>query len=937
MGTAFPTARARLLTAVSGAVLLVALAGCDGSDKKQSSVEHYGKAVEYREKGDTAAALIEIKNALQADTKNGQAHLLRAEILMDSGDIASAEDELRAAGASGVPPIDWFGPLGRSLLMQQNFVKVRDLVAQNANGAPSIQAKGKAFLGGISMAEGNLSDARKSFTDALSQNGRDLDALLGMVQVEISTGGMNQAADWLSKARDVGSQDPEVDRAEAGLDAARGDQAALEAALRQAVTKKPANPFYRLLLAQTLVSNQKNEEADKQLEIVLKRMPSLPLANHLHAVLLYRSGKVKEADDIETGVLSRAPNMLDAQYIDGLAKYTLGQYAQAEHLLNGIKAGGPMGDEANFVRAAALLQLGRQQEGYRILQPLEQDLAGNPRYLELTATAARVNNDLPKSRDLYQRALVDDPKNLGILSQLASVKLALGDTAGGTATLERAIEVAPDDDQATGSLFAALLKDQQIDKAEELAKKVQTAHPTEPRGWVMAGMAYAVAGKKSEAIEEFQQALKRDPATSDAITDLAGIYLAQGRIDLARSTVEEGYKHAPKNASICAMGSKVEDAAKNPAGMQIWLERDIEIEPKSSSARVVLVEVLIQTDQPQKAVSVGLTGLQLTPGDPTILKALGQAYLAAKQPGNAATTLRDLVSVQPEGDNYYLLARTYMDLNDEPRLREALEQLVQKAPDYRPGRVLLARTLLDQKETIGRAETMIAALAAERPDDQDVIELQARAAIATSGPKAAIEILQNHLAVLKPRPRTLVLLLASAEWDAGQQDKAIQNLSNWAADHPDDASTRMTLATRQIQSKRYDDADKTLAEEIRVNPADWLAQNNLAWVLMTKGDLNGAQQQIDGARKLAGTQPDVLDTAGQIALARGDAAHAIDLLRLAASTGKAAPRTQVHLARALLAAGKGTDARDALKLAVANTPPGPEADEAKALLATIKN
>jgi putative PEP-CTERM system TPR-repeat lipoprotein len=937
MGTVIPTARARLATAASAIVLLAALTGCDGSDKKQSSADHYNKAVEYRTKGDSAAALIEIKNALQADAKNGPAHLLRAEVLIDSGDIASAEDELRAAATAGVPASDWFGPLGRSLLMQQNFVKLRDLVGQNANGEPSVQAKGKALLGDISLAEGNLAGARKSFEASLAQNDKDLDGLLGMVQVELRAGEPGKAADLLSRARAVAPREPEVDKAEASLDAVRGNQDAAEAVLRQAVDRKPDNPFYRLALAQVLVGNRKNEEADKQLSIVLKRLPNHPLAKHLRALILYQAGKFKEADEFETAVLSKAPNLQAAQYVDGLAKYTLGQYAQAEHLLNGIKAGDPMGDEANFVRGAALLQLGRRQESYQVLQPLEQGMAGNPRYLELVATAAGANNDLPRSRDLYQKALAVDPGNPAILTRLASVKLALGDRAGGTANLREAIEAAPDDDRAQGILFESLLKNKEFDQAQASAKKVQTAHPTEARGWVMAGMAYALAGKQNEAIEEFQQALRRDPAASDAVTDLAGIYLAQGRIDLARSTVEEAYKHDPKNASICAMGSKVEDTAKNPAGMQAWLERDLEIEPKSASARVVLVGVLIQTGQPQKAVSVGLTGLQLMPGDPTILKALGQAYLAAKQPGNAATTLRDLVAAQPEGDNYYLLARAYLDLHDEPRLRDTLDQLVQKAPDYRPGRVLLARTLLDQKETIGRAETMIAALAAERPEDPDVIELQARAASATSGPKAAIEILQNHLAAQKSRPRTLVLLLASAEWDARQQDKAIQALADWAADHPDDAATRMTLATRQIQSKRYDDAHKTLDEEIRINPADWVAQNNLAWVLMTQGDLNAAQQQIDGAHRLAGAQQEVLDTEGQIALARGDAPHAIDLLRLAASTGKTAPGTQIHLARALLAAGKATDAQDTLKAAIANARPGPEADEAKALLATIKN
>ncbi|HEV2673676.1 MAG TPA: XrtA/PEP-CTERM system TPR-repeat protein PrsT [Aliidongia sp.] len=937
MRTVFPTSRARLFTAVSGVALLAVLAGCDGSDKKQSSSDYYNKAVEYRAKGDSKAALIETKNALQADAKNNQARVLRAQLFLDSGDISGAEDELRAASTAGAPARDWFPLLGQALLLEQNFVKVRDLVNQNTDKDPAIQAKANAFLGEIALSGNNLPDARKSFSDALALNDKEVEALLGMAQVDARANALDKTADWISKARAIAPHDPEVDRIQAMLDSARGDQAAVEADLRKASNERPDNPFYRLMLAQALVSSQKDEEADKLLTAVLKRMPEHPLATHLRAVIRYRASQFKETDELETTVLAKVPNMQAAQYIDGLAKYMLGQYSQAEHLLNGIPPGGAMGNQANFVRGAALMQLGRREEGYKVLQPLEHDLSGNPRYLELTATAARANNDLPKSLDLFQKALAADPQNAAVLTQLASVKLDLGDVAGGTANLEHAIQVAPDDEKTIGALFQTLLRNKEYDQAQELAAKERTAHPTKPQGWVMGGMAHALAGKQDEAINDFQQALKVDPAASDAVNDLAGLYLQQGRIDLARAVVEDGYKHAPKNAAICAMGSQVESAAKNPAGMETWLERDLEIEPKSTAARAILVKTLIETNQPQKAISIALTGQQLTPGDPAILKALGQSYLAARQFSQAASTLRDLVSKQPDGDNYYLLTRAYIELHDESRLRDAVEQLVQKAPDYRPGRVLLARVLLDQKETVPRAETMIAALATEQPDDPAVIELQARAANLKSGPKAAVDILQKYKASKKTMSRDLELLLASAQWDAGDHDKGTQTLAAWTVDHPDDQAARMSLATRQIQGKHYDDAHKTLAEEIRLNPGDWVALNNLAWVLMTQGDLAGAQTQIDGAHKIAGTQPDVLDTEGQIALARGDAPHAVEILKTATGNGTAPAPIRIHLAKALIAAGKPKEAQDTLKTLIASAKPGSDLDEAKALLATIKN
>jgi putative PEP-CTERM system TPR-repeat lipoprotein len=937
MRTEFLNATGRLLTAASSVALIMALAGCDDSNKKQSSTDPYARAVAYQEKGDTAAALIEIKNALQADPKNGPAHLLRARILMASGDIWSAEDEARLASAAGVPAKEWFGLLGRSLLMQQKPVKIRELVAQSSNQDPEVQAKGKALLGNVVQSEGNAAAARKLFGEALALNGQDIDGLLGMVRVELVAGSPDKAAEWVSKAQAAAPHDAQVPAAEADVARARNDMVAAETALRKAVAEEPNNPFHRLMLAQPLISNQKTEEADQVLSSVLKQMPDHPLANHLRAVIRYQAGKFKEVDEIETAVLSKAPNLRAAQFLDGLAKYRLGQYAQAEHLLQGVDPKSGISEEASLVRGASLLQLGRANEGYRLLRPLESKLAADPAYLQLAAAAARANNDLPKSRDLYQKAASLNPQDSRLLTQLASVKLDLGDTAGGTSSLERAIEIAPDNQEALGALFANLIGNKEFDKAQDLAQKEQASHPTKPQGWVMEGMVQALQAKMADAIASFSKALEIDPTAADATNNLAAIYLSQGRIDLARSTVEEGYKRSPKQASICAMGARVEGAAKNLVGVQTWLERDLEIEPAAPGPRADLIQILIEMGQPQKAVSTGLTGLQLAPGNPIILRALGQAYLAARQYTEASATLRDLVSKEPVGENYYLLATAYLNLHDEARLRDTLEQVIQKVPDFRPARMLLARLLLDHKETVPRAESMIAALAAEQPDNPDVIELQARAANVKSGPKAAVQILQNYQAKQKEPQRNLVLLMAAANWDAGQHDKAMKDLKDWIAKHPDDSPTRMDLASRQITSKRYDEARATLGEEIRLNPANWVAQNNLAWVLMTEGDLNGAQQQIDTARRLAGTQPDVLDTAGQIALAKGDKPHAVELLKLATAAGTASMGTKIHLAQALVATGNTAEARGILKSALTNARPSPETDEARALLEKIKN
>jgi len=96
--------------ALVGAAGLLFAFGC----AKQDATSFLASAKDFMAKGDYPAAIIEIKNALQREPDNGNARLLLATSLLESGDAAGAEAEVRKAIAANAPDDQTYPLLARA-------------------------------------------------------------------------------------------------------------------------------------------------------------------------------------------------------------------------------------------------------------------------------------------------------------------------------------------------------------------------------------------------------------------------------------------------------------------------------------------------------------------------------------------------------------------------------------------------------------------------------------------------------------------------------------------------------------------------------------------------------------------------------------------------------------------------------------------------------
>jgi Flp pilus assembly protein TadD len=159
-------------------------------------------------------------------------------------------------------------------------------------------------------------------------------------------------------------------------------------------------------------------------------------------------------------------------------------------------------------------------------------------------------------------------------------------------------------------------------------------------------------------------------------------------------------------------------------------------------------------------------------------------------------------------------------------------------------------------------------------------------------------------------------------------------LERWVERTPGDARAWLLLAEAHERAGRAAAALPAYEKVIALEPNNVIALNNAAWIHNEAGNaraLDYARRAVDGAP----TAPPVLDTYGWLLLARGDVEGAVTELRKAALGAPDAPDIQYHFAAALVRRGESAEARGILEAILDNRREFTSREQAQALLAEL--
>ena len=397
-------------------------------------------AQKYLDEGKPAAALIEVKNALQANPDDAQARILLAKVYLRMGDAANAEAALLRARELGATGDDLDLMLAYARLSKGAF---QDVLTQTEGrtGAVSgtqrdlISARGDALL-----ALEKLDEARDAY-DRVLASGPHAMALRGKAIIAMMRQQPDESRKLLDQALALDPKNDEIVAADAEWYLRQGKPEQARDRFATAIELNPLKLIPRIGHVRASLSAGDTEGAVKEVEELRKLQPNSLLVLFQNSVVQLAAGNYEAAKNAADQILASDRYHAGAMNVAGSSAYALGLYEQAAARLTNYVQVVPQDKQARMVLAAALLRLKNAVSAKAVLQPLMESEPVDPRALALMGTAEALVGNNDAAIKYLDKASALSPEDQALRSQLGMVRIAAGDATKGVADLQQVIDL----------------------------------------------------------------------------------------------------------------------------------------------------------------------------------------------------------------------------------------------------------------------------------------------------------------------------------------------------------------------------------------------------------------------------------------------------------------------------------------------------------------
>ncbi len=879
--------------------LLVSLLLISCSEKPEALI---ASAKEYLAKNDNKAAVIQIKNALQADPNQPEARFLLGSALLAGGDAVGAETELRKALELKYPMERVAPKLAEALLTQGQPKKVTDEFSAVALTEPADLAHLQTVLAAAYGVQGNSDLAQKALDQALladpsyapamlmrarqKAGARELDVAMSIVDEVIAKSPKSFEA-WKLKGDILLYTQNQIDGA--------------LAAYLKAIELKP--DFLAAHAAVVGLQMQKGqlEEAGKQIELMKAFAANHPQTKYLQATLAYQQKDLKLARSLLQQVLLVAPTNVQTLQLAGVVELQLNSPGQAEvHLSKALQLVPTLPVARRFLAVTYL----RSGQTAKALDTLAPGLSGenvDPTLLSIAGEAYLQNGDVNKAEEYFAKAAKQSPDDARKRTSLAITHLMAG--AGDSAFVELQ-EIAATDSGTTAdmALISANLRRQDFDKALAAIDAMEKKQPGKPLASVLRGRTLLAKRDAAGARVNFDRAVELDPLYFPAVASLAALDLAEKKPEEAKKRFEALVVKDPKNSqALLALADLAARSGADKADVAKAIGKAIAADPTSTAPRLMLVDFYLRNKDVQLATSTAQEGVTAMPDSAEMLDALGRTQQAAGDINQAITTFKRLATLQPQSPQPYLrMADAYMASKDKAAAATSLKKALEIKPDLpsaQRGMVMLDVDAKNYQEAVATARTM----QTQSPKEPLGYVLEGDISSAQKNWEGAATAYRNGLA--KVASPELAIKLHSVLLAANKSADAERFSASWQKDHAKDAAFLLYLADGALARKDFKAAEKGYLNITQLQPNYPVAFNNLAWVTAKLGK-EGAIAYAEKAVAMAPNQPAFMDTLAVLLSDKGDYAKAAELQVEAVKLQADNPIFKLNLAKIHIKGGR---------------------------------
>ncbi|KQV49395.1 hypothetical protein ASC95_17495 [Pelomonas sp. Root1217] len=921
------------------AALLIAGAPTALAQDAAKASRFYEDALQRYEKRDIPGAILQLKNALQADKSQLSVHVLLGKALLADSQPAAAEFELGEAIRMGVNRAEVAVALVMALNAQgKQSQALEDPRLQPAGLPPGIQQQ---LMLERALAQSDMGDTKAalaSVLDARALNTSDVNSWIAEVPLRVRGRQFNEAHAAADQALKLAPDNAEALYQKASIFHANGQVAPALAGYERALKAQPKHAESHLGRAGLLIDLNRDADALAEVNELQTIKPNDPRGAYLRAVLAERANDAPTA----RAALKRITDLLDPvpiEYIryrtqllmlNGLAHYSLGELEKSKPFLELASRQQP-GSPLVKLLAQVALKEPNVNRAVELLDAYVKARPGDGQALLMLASAHMSQGRHSRAVALMQDAIKakDSPE---YRTALGLSLLQSGKATPAADELAKAYKSDPKQTYAGLALVTLYLREGQAPKALAVADTLARANPNNATVLMVQAYAKTQAGDYPGGRSGYEKALKLDPQLMEARLGLVRIDTVTGNFEAANKRLREVLKNDERNTNVLfelallnELWGKDDEALK-------WLESAAEASSaRETRANFALVAWHLRKGQPARAVDAAKSLLAKLPEDVEALQAYASAQAANGDAAGAKTTLTNAARRAAfDAPRLLEVARQQVGIKDYTGAAYSLDKALSGNPDYLPAQAMLASIELTQGDA-AKSEQRAKQVVQAAPKSALGYNLLAEVATYRGQATAAIDALRKAHDIEKSQA-SLVRLMRAVGNQSGPR-AAVELGDAWLKRNPSDLAVRNAVAVQHLHARDFAAARKQYEAILKQRPNHAETLNNLANVLMESKD-PGALEMAERAYKVDIRNPMLMDTAGWANHLAGKPDRALQLLRDARLRAPDNPDIRYHLAAVLAKAGRSGEAREELRAAL-RTVSFASAEDAKKLLATL--
>ena len=557
--------------------------------------------------GDIASAMALLETVLAADAGHAAAGVLKGDLLrLGKGDLAGASDAYRKVLAAHPESLVAHSGVMRSLLQQGATDEAKTQFALMKKTAPA-------------HPETLFYEAQLAFGDKNYKLARETaDRILKVAPNDVRTLELAGAAELRQKAY------PQA-----------------EAFLSQALKLAPGQLQSRHLLAQIHLRGGQPERALETLQPVLDTgkvdVNTLQLAGEAHLQM----GDAKRAEGMFQLAAKAAPQSARARTSVALAQLARGGNNAAAISSLEVIAAEDQGPRADLALISARLQQKDLAGAAKAVDALQKKQPDAPLADNLRGRIRLLQGDTGAAETSFKAALVKEPQNFPAAASLSAIELAAGKPELAKQRLEAFLVANPKSVQAKLALaeLSARTGAPAADVGRLIAEAVKI-NPDEPRPHLLLVNHHLAAGDAKAALSAAQSGAATLPASTELQDALGRAQLAAGDARQALTTFKKLAAEQPKRAQHQLRLAEAFAAEKDLDNAGLSLRRALELQPDLAMAKVALVRLALQRNQPQDAKTITAELQKADPKNPLSWALAGDVEAFQKNWDGAASAYR---------------------------------------------------------------------------------------------------------------------------------------------------------------------------------------------------------------------------------------------------------------------------------------------------------